>query len=182
MRRSPQHVPREVILRIARRDDVAPRGSTRGHADEGIGGARRRSGGGRGDGEVDPPQLVRAGYGNLSANYSPGGGGGHGCLVVGVVGYAGGRRGKEGFCLFGESGFWAARWSVVGGSDQGHRALRTSRCRDGPFLYVFFSYIWASLFFPEFWPLQSNFLCNCRCTSLFILLILNSKLYLLLES
>lgn len=77
----PRHVPRQVILRIARRDDVAPRGGARGHADEGIGGARRRGGGG-GDGEVDPPQLVRTGYGNLSANYPPGCGGGHACLPV----------------------------------------------------------------------------------------------------
>lgn len=130
----PRHVPREVILRIARRDDVAPRGGARGHADEGIGGARRRGGGGGGDGEVDPPQLVRTGYGNLSADYPPGGGGGHGCLAVVGVSYAGGRRGKEGF---GESGFWAARWSVVGAGAQGFEN-KQSRCRVGPSSEVFF--------------------------------------------
>jgi hypothetical protein len=103
----PQNVPREVILRISRRDDVAPRGGARGHADEGIGGTSRRGGGG--DGEVDPPQLVGAGDGDLSANDPSGSGGSHGCLAVAVG--AGGGRGKKGF---GESGFWAAMWRLVG--------------------------------------------------------------------
>lgn len=89
---TPQHVPREVILRISRTDDVAPRGGARGHADEGIGGTSRRRGG---DGEVDPPQFVGAGNRNFSTIDSSSSGGGHDYLDVAVG--SGRRRGKEGF-------------------------------------------------------------------------------------
>jgi len=128
---------------------VAPRGGARGHADEGIGGARRRGGGGGGDGEVDPPQLVRAGYGNLSANYPPGSGGGHGCLAVVGVGYAGGRHGKEGF----------REWVLGGETECGRRLAaeakgfenRQPKCRVGPPLEVFFFVCGLFLFFSFFW-------------------------------
>ena len=142
----PRHVPREVILRIDRRDDVAPRGGARGHADEGIGGARRRGGGEEGMVRsihrslsepgmgTSAPTILRAAGAAMAA--SP-------ASASATPAAAAGRRVLERVGFGRRDGVWSR-------SEQGRRALRTnSPDAELGLLWKFFPYLGFSLIYTR---------------------------------